>query len=80
MGKRLALLIIISFLIVGCAPVNYERAGNDYLDQWLYGLRQTAIAECEKQPDPAQCRNDLRTMIDAIIPPEMQTDALKKAN
>ena len=82
MGARIAVLLsIIIFMIAGCGqPVDYADAGNIYLDEWLHGLRAAAVDECAEQADPAQCRATLRTIIDAVIPPEMQTDALRQAN
>lgn len=77
--KRLILILIISFVVVGCVqPVNYEDAGKTYMDQWLAGLRQMVIEECAQEPDPAQCRTNLRTVINSIIPPEMQHEGLRQ--
>lgn len=78
--KRLILILIIGFLVSGCVqPVNYEDAGKTYMDQWLAGLRQMVIEDCAKEPDPAQCRTNLRTVIDSIIPPDMQHEGLRRA-
>lgn len=78
--NRLILILIISFLVSGCTPIDYDEAGATYRDAWLAGLRQAAIAECQMQPDPAQCRQNLRDIVDAVIPPANQPDALRRAN
>jgi len=79
MGKRrwliLAVLILV-LILAGCGPlhgplcqpgpVDYEEAGQIYLDQWLVGVRQMVVESCNAQPDPAGCRAAWRAAVNAV--------------
>jgi len=78
--KRFFALILIAALLIGCAPqpVNYDQAGQIYLDQWLAGLRQMVVESCNAQPDPAACRSAWRAAVDATIDPANQPPVLRQ--
>ena len=84
---RVLMVVILVFLLVaGCVgpfqaePVNYEQAGQVYLEQWLAGLRQAVIESCSAQPDPTGCRAAWRSAVDAVIDPRSQPAVLQQVN
>jgi len=79
--KRTLVLLLIFAVLAGCAPtpIDYDRAGQIYLDQWLAGLRQMVIESCNAQPDPTACRAAWRAAVDAVIDPAVQPPTLQRA-